>query len=251
LFPYFELFGTKIYIFWITITLCFFLFLWMLKKLSFRFNYDFSIFTKNLIWLSLSTFIFSRIFQIISRWTDIKYITFSNLIITSNYDFSLFWSVFWFLIVLFIILKLKREPFSKYFDWLMLSFLLILFVWYIWAFFWWQVEWTQTNFWIELLYWNNTTPIFPLAILYSIIFFLVFSWLYILSIFVNIKSFIWYLWTVIICLVFIVFENLNWKFDIVKNNYSINFTQLLSIILLIIVVIRLLIISKFFNKKIK
>lgn len=249
MFPYFELFGAKIYTFWITLTLCFFLFLWMLKKLSFRFNYDFSIFTKNLIWFFLSTFLFSRIFHIISRWSDLKYTSTSEIFITSGYDFSLFWAVFWFLVVLFLILKIKKESFNKYFDWLILSFLFVIFIWYIGAFLGWQVVWNQTNTWLDILYWNNSTPIFPLALLYSVLFFISFSSLYILSIFINIKTFIGYLGTLLICLIYIIFERLNWKFDIIKSidENPINFTQLLAIILFVFVVVRLLI----FNKKLK
>jgi hypothetical protein len=250
LFPSFEIFGVEIYTFWITLTVCFFAFLRMLKKLSIRFHYDFSIFTKNLIWFFLSTFIFSRVFYIISRWTDLKYIKNAyEFFISSDYDFSLYWAVFWFLLVLFIILSIKKESFDKYFDWLMLSFLFVLFIWFVWAFLWWQVEWTETNLWIEVYNSYRSNLVFPLAIVYSGLFFLIFSVLYISAVFVNIRTFIWYVGTFLICTIFISFEFLNSSFDIVKDNYWINFTQLLSIILMLYMAFRLIVISKFFSKK--
>lgn len=250
MFPSFEIFGVEIYTFWVTLTICFFAFLRMLKKLSIKFHYDFSIFTKNLIWFFLSTFIFSRIFYIISRWTDLKYIkNASEFFISGSYDFSLFWAIFWFLIVLFIILKIKKESFGKYFDGLILSLLFTLFIWYVGAFLWWQIEWTETNLWIEVYNSYQSNLVFPLAIVYSALFFIIFSGLYISAVFINIKTFIWYIWTISMCLIFIFLEFLNSAFDMLKDNYWINFTQILSIILLIYMVFRLFAVSKFFSKK--
>jgi len=88
MFPSFNVFWQSIYIFGLTLVLCFFLFLWMLKKLSTRFNYDYNIIVNSILWYFLSVFIFSRLFYIISMWKDKKYIdSIFEFLITSNYNF--------------------------------------------------------------------------------------------------------------------------------------------------------------------
>ncbi len=242
MFPFFEPFlWFRIYSFWITITICFFLFLWMLKKLSTRFNYDYSIFTKNILWYFLSIFLFSRLFYVIWKWNDLKYIQNSlEFFIMNDYNFSLFWAFFWFFIILILNLKLRNKHIKDYIDWITISFLFILIFWFIWAFLWWQVFWRETTFWIEVLYSSPYTqvpyqiPIFPLAIVYSILFFIEFSILYILSMFVKIKWFLWYIWLIVFSATILIFEYFTWKYDILKDFININFAQAFSIIIIII-----------------
>lgn len=230
-----------IYTFWLTITFCFFLFLWMLKKLSKKFKFDYSIFSKNIIWYFLSIFIFSRLFYIIWKWNDLKYIKNPiEFFIMTDYNFSLFWAIFWFFIVFLINLKLRKEKLNKYINWIIISFIFILFVWYIWAFLWWQVYWRETSFWIEVLYTHPFStvpyqiPIFPLAIVYSISFFILFSFLYISSMYIKTKWLLWYLWLIIFSCIILIFEFFSWKSDFLKNLININFSQFFSIILIFI-----------------
>lgn len=241
MYPFFEPINWfQIYSFGLTITICFFLFLWMLKKLSIKFNYDYSIFKKNIIWFFLSVFIFSRLFYIIWKWNELKFIKNPiQFFIMNDYNFSLFWWIIWFFIVLLINLRLKKENINKYIDWVVISIIFILFVWYIWAFLWWQVYWRETFIWIEVSYSHPFTPvpyqvpIFPLAITYSISFFMLFSLLYILSMYTKVKWFLWYVWIIAFSSIILIFEFFSWKDDIIKNNFFMNFPQLFAIVFII------------------
>lgn len=241
MYPHFEIFWIVIYVFWLTLTICFFLFLWMLKKTSSRFWSDFSFFTKNIIWYFLSVFIFSRLFYVISNWNDLKYIRNPfDFFIMSDYNFSLAWAIFWFFIFLFLHLNSNRLRLKNYIDPLLISFLFILFIAYLWAFFWWQVYWRETNLWIEILYSNSFSPvpyqisIFPLPIVYSIVFFILFSVIYILSLFVKVRWLLWYIWFISFWSIILILEFFSWKHDLIVNTIWINLIQIFSIFIIII-----------------
>ncbi len=213
----------------------------MLKKLSTRFNYDYSIFIRNILWYFLSTFLFSRLFYIIGKWNDLKYIQNSlEFFIMNDYNFSLFWAIFGFFIILLLNLKLRNKKIENYIDWVVISFLFILIIWFIWAFFWGQIYWRETSFGIEISYSNPYTPvpyqvpIFPLAIVYSIIFFIEFSVLYVLSLFVKIKGLLWYIWLIVFSSTILILEYFTWKYDILKDSININFAQIFSIIIIVL-----------------
>lgn len=238
MYPFFEISGFRIYLFWFTFIIIFFLFYWMLRKLSSRFNYDFELYRANIFWFFISTFIFSRIFYIISQWNDMKFIKKPfEFFIMSDYNFSLYWAIFWFFLVLLLNLKLRKESIIKYVDWLILSFYFVLFIGYIWAFLWWQVYWKPTNLWIEVSYNNSnsfvpyTVPIFPLPIIYAIISFIVFSFLYILKMYIKTKWFVWYLWLGIFASITLVLEFFSWKSDIFSQ-FPFNFNQVCALFLL-------------------
>jgi prolipoprotein diacylglyceryltransferase len=241
MFPFFELiFGIRIYSFGLTIIICFFLFLWMLKKLSTRYDYDDSIFQKNIFWYFISVFIFSRLVYIVWKWNDLKYIRNPlDFFIMSDYNFSLFWAIIGFFIVLAINLRLRKEKLKKYIDGIVISFFFVLFIGLIWAFFGGQIYGRETSFGIEMLYNHPFTsvpfqvPIFPLAIVYSFCFFVVFSALYILSMFVKVKWLLGYLWLIVFSSILLIFEFFSGKYDILKNWTPININQLLSLFLML------------------
>jgi len=227
----------------------------MLKKLWKKYSYDASIFINNILWYFLSVFFFSRLFYIISKWNDLKYINNPlEFFIMNDYNFSLFWAIFWFFIVLIINLKIRKEKIEKYIDWLVLSFLFILIIWYIWAFLWGQVYWRDTNFGIEVIYTNPFTPIpyqspiFPLAIVYSILFFIEFSVLYILSMFIKIRGFIWYIWLLFFWIVILFMENFSGKYDIFKVSTWFDLSQILSVFVIFYAFYKLYYISKIASK---
>ena len=257
MFPFFELFpGFIIYTFGLTITICFFLFLWMLKKLSKKFGYDYSIFTWNILWYFLSVFIFSRLFYVIWKWNDLKYIKDPyEFFIMNDYNFSLVWAILGFFLILIINIKYRKEKIEKYIDAVCLSFLFIWFVWFIWAFLGWQVYGRETNFGFEILYTHSFTPVpfevpvFPLPIVYSITLFILFSVIYILSVFVHIKSLLWYLGFIAFGSIMLIFEFYSWKYDILKNYLWINITQLFSIFLIFFCVYRLFLVFKTEDKE--
>lgn len=223
--------------FWVSITICFFLFLWMINKMSKKLEYSIDIFKNNILWYFISMFFFSRLFYIISKWHDYKSIVNPMyFFIADDYNFSLMWAIFWFLIVFFILLKVRKEEFDKYIYPLVLSFLFILPLWFFWALLWWQVYWIDTNFWIEITYsWDTKIPyilpIFPLPIFYSILFFLLFCALYIWNMYFKEKNILGY-WGIMAfsCIIFIM-EFFSWKPDIFKEYMHLNLSQISAIII--------------------
>jgi len=250
LYPILEIFDFKLYSFWITLLLCFVAFFYIMRKLSKKYSFDRAIFINPILLYFISMFFFSRLFHIISKWYDFRFIENSvQFFVSTDYDFSLFWALFGFFIILFINLRIKWEKLIKYIDSILLSFLLLLSIWSIWALLWWQIYWTPTNFWIELTYNKfSSTPLFPLAIVYFLFFFLEFAILYILSMYIKIKWFIWYIWFLFFSLTILVFENFSWKHDIFDNYIFINMNQVLAILLMIFSFYRLYILSKISSK---
>lgn len=257
MFPLFEpITWLIIYTFWLTIVICFFAFLWMLKKLSTRFAYDFLIFQKNILWYFLGVFIFSRLFYVIWKWHDLKYIKNPlEFFVMSDYNFSLAWAIFWFLLVFYITTRLRKERLNNFIDGLSISFYFVLAIGFIWALLWGQVYGRETMYWIEILYSNPFTPVpyqvpvFPLPIIYSISFFILFSVTYILSMYVHIKWIIWYTSLIIFSSIILIFEFFTWKYDIFKDLLWINLMQSFSIIFIIFCFYRLFLI--FSSKDIK
>lgn len=241
MYPFFQIFWVQIYTFGIALVLCFFLFIWSLKHLSGKFWYNFLFFQSNIVWYFLSVFIFSRLFFVISRWNDMKFIKDPfEFFIMSNYNFSLFWAVFWFFLVLFLNVKLEKSSINKYIDGVVLSCFFILPLWYIGSLLWWQVYGRETLMGIEILYSHPYTlvpyqvPVFPLPIVYSIITFLLFCGLYILSMFIHIRWYIWYIWLLVFWSLVLILEFFSWKFDIVSSLLPFNLNQIFALILVIV-----------------
>jgi prolipoprotein diacylglyceryltransferase len=62
----------------------------MLKKLSSRFAYSHELITKNILWYFLGVFIGARIFYVIAKWSELKYIANPfEFFISNDYNFSL------------------------------------------------------------------------------------------------------------------------------------------------------------------
>lgn len=250
--PFFELFTNfKIYTFGLTLTICFFSALWMLKKLSKRYALDMNIFTNNILWYFFWVFIFSRLFYIIWKWNDIKYIQNPfDFFITSDYNFSLVWAIFGFVLVFLMHLKARKENINKYIDPLVITFIFVLTIGFIGAFLGWQVYGKNTQIGIEILYTHSHTPVpyqvpvFPLPLIYTGLYFILFCVLYIGSMYVHIKWIIWYFWLIIFSCILLIFEFFSWKTDILFNHTNINITQLFSILLIIVCIYRLFLIMK-------
>lgn len=241
MYPYFNLFWIfNIYTFWLTLTICFFIFLAILKKLCHRFWINSTFFFNRILWYFLSVFFFSRVFYVISNWDSFKFIQDPlQFFLMSDYNFSLFWAIFWYLLVLFITIIVHWLRSWKYVDVSLLSFLFTGFFGFIWAFLWGQVYGNQTNFWFEITY--NTinsivpyeVPVFPLPIFYSLLFIILFTFCYIISIFINIRWIVWYFWFILFWFLTLILENYSWKYDFFKIEYWINFNQISSIVLII------------------
>jgi len=219
---------------------CFFLFLWNLKRLAKRFGYSFSFFTQNIIWFFLSTLFFSRLFYVIGKWNDMKFIKDPfQFFIMSDFNFSLFWAIFWFLLVLKILTKIEKSSITRYIDGVSLSFLFILVIWYIGAFFGWQVYGRETMMGIEILYSNAFTPVpyqvpvFPLPIIYTLGSFIIFCAMYMLSLFIHLRWYIWYIGLMLFGAMIIIFESFSGKQDILSVSSIFNLPQIYATILII------------------
>lgn len=254
--PFFTIFDIPVYTFWLTLTVCFLLFLWMLKKMSHRFWINPTFFLNRIFLYFFTTFVFSRFFYVISQWNDFKFI--NNLFeffIMSDYNFSLIGAIFWFFLVLLVNLRFHRLPAWKYVDVVFISFLFISVIWYIWAFFGGQVYGMETHYGIEILYTNPFSPvtyevpIFPLSLIYALLNFILFCVLYILILFVNIRGLVWYLWLIIFSWFLIVLENFSGKSDYFKDLFGVWFTQIWAIFFIVFSVLSLYTIYRWESKE--
>ncbi len=158
----------------------------------------------------------------------------------NDYNFSLIWAFFWFFLVLYISVILHNLRSGKYVDVSVLSFLFASIIWYFWAFLGGQVYGKETNYGIEVLYSNAFSPIpyevpvFPLAIIYCLVFFVLFSVLYMLAMFVSVRGIIGYTGLILIGAIFIVLENFSGKYDFFKTELWINFNQIGAIAFIIV-----------------
>lgn len=232
---------TQIYVFGLTIVACFFLFLWMLKKLSLRFNYEYHFFTDSVLWYFLSVFFFSRLFYVIAMWRDMKHIDgFFTFFITSDYNFSLYWALFGFFVPFLFKARFLKKPVSKYIDGVVIAFLFVTIPWYIGAFFGWQVYGKITSYGIEIPYTSNTVfvpltgDLFPLPLVYAFVCFLLFSFLYIVSLYVKTRGIIGYGWLGIFSAIVLGLDFFSWKIDIFTSNYSVNISQVCAAFTIII-----------------
>ncbi|MDQ7009468.1 MAG: prolipoprotein diacylglyceryl transferase [Candidatus Gracilibacteria bacterium] len=240
MFPYIDVNGLfQIYIFGLTIVICFFLFFWMFKKLSIRFAYEDSFVTNSILWYFLSTFFFSRLFYIISRWKDMQHIKNPfDFVIMSDYYFSLFGAIFGFLLVLLFNTRLFHKDIKPYLDGAVLSFLFVSIFGYIGAFFGGQVYGKITDYGIEIPYNNSssvvplTGELFPLPFVYSIVFFILFSVLYILSMYVKVRGLLGYIGLGMFGAIVLGLDFFSGKTDIFQTAYNINISQISALILI-------------------
>jgi prolipoprotein diacylglyceryltransferase len=118
-----------------------------------------------------------------------------------------------------------------------LSFLFILIIGYIGAFFGGQVYGRETSFGIEILYKNPFTPVpyqvpvFPLPIVYTLMSFFIFSAMYMLSLFIHIKGYIGYMGLILFSAMILIFEFFSGKQDIVSIYSVFNLPQIYALIL--------------------
>lgn len=241
MYPFFEPFpGVFIYTFWLTLSICFFVFLFLLYRNAKKFSYDFTFFTHNIIWFFLSTFFFSRLFYVIANWYDQRFIWEKPLqfFIMSDFNFSLFGAIFGFLFVYYMLTRLEKRNFERYIDGSVIAFFGVLVIGFIWAFFGGQVYGRETTLWIEILYNMHTfspipfqVPIFPLPLIYALFSLFIGIWVYTLSLFVHIRGFIWYVGLLIFSAMVLILEFFSGKQDILSIHSFINFPQLCALIL--------------------
>lgn len=250
MFSQFIVLGIPIYTFWLSLSICFILFFWMLYRLSLKLWINTNFFLNNIFFYFISMFIFSRLFYVISEWRDFKFVFeewsswYLKFFLMQDYNFSLIWWIFWFLLVLFFQIKKYKIRSEKYIDAIVLAFLFAWIIWYLWAFLGWVIWWKPTNLPIWISYNNDALssskwpayvwPLFPLWMIYSILSFIIFVTLYFTRIFVKIEWFVWYLGIIIFSSLLLILENFNWAEDIFNSYVFINLTQIWAIFLIII-----------------
>lgn len=155
--------------------------------------------------------------------------------IMSEYNFSLFGAIFGFLLVLGLLTRLEKSSPKKYIDGVVLSFLFVMVIGYIGSFFGGQVYGRETNFGIEMTYSSPFSlvpfqvPVFPLPIVYAVATFLLFSALYILSLFIHVRGFIGYLGLLLFSAMVLCLEYFSGKQDILSVETSFNLPQLCAV----------------------
>ena len=244
MYPSFTLFGVTVYTFWLALSASLGLFIWMLYRLSLKFGINTNFFLGNILFFFLSSFLFSRIFYILAEWRDYKFIFSEGVFkffFMSDYNFSLIWAFFWFLLVLYIYIRKFKLSSNKYIDAVILSFLFAAIVWFLWAFLGGQICGKPTDLSIGISYVNFpdskcpfTSPTFPLALIYTIISFLLFSALYIVRQFINIEGFVGYIGILIFACVLFIGEFFSGNMDIFRSFIPLNLNQIGAIVLLLI-----------------
>lgn len=242
MYPQIDIFPFTIYTFGLALSISFILFFFMLYKLSLKFRINENFFIGNILWFFLATFLFSRFFYIVAEWQDAGLIFRQGIIkflLMSDYNFSLMGGVFWFMGVL--LFQLRRFSLSsrKYIDAVVLAFFFAAIVGFIGAFFWGQIYGKPTDSFIGITYTSPisnspyTSPMFPLALFYSFISFLLFVVLYMVRIFTKIEGFVGYVGVVIFSAVLIIAEFYNGNTDAFRTFFWLNLNQIGAIFLII------------------
>lgn len=241
MYPQFEFSnGLTVYTFGISLSVSFLLFFWMLRKLSKKYAINDKFFIGNAFPLFLSSFVFSRLFNFASEWRDFLDEGFVRFFFTSGYDFSWAGGVFGFLAFLFFRLsKHKLKP-EKYLDAVVLAFLFAGIVGYLGAFFGGQIYGKPTYLPFGITYTDPSTvnpyssPVVPLAFLYSVGCFFLFVPLYILrATFVKIEGLVGYFGIAAFSAIVLVGEFWNGAEDSIKPIFFLNMNQLMTVALIL------------------
>lgn len=241
MYPQIEIFSITIYTFGLALSIAFLLFFFMLYRLSLKFNINTNFFLGNVLWFFLSTFLFSRLFYVIAEWQNFKTIFSEGIIkflLMSDYNFSLMGGMVGFMVVLFFQIKRFKLSSRKYIDAIVLAFLFAGIVGFIGAFFGGQIYGKPTDAFIGITYTNPmsnspyTSPMFPLALFYSLVCFLLFVVLYIARLFVKIEGLIGYVGIVLFSAILLIAEFYNGGTDLFRSHVVLNLNQIGAIVLI-------------------
>ncbi|MDD2565973.1 MAG: prolipoprotein diacylglyceryl transferase [Candidatus Gracilibacteria bacterium] len=170
----------------------------------------------------------------------------------TDYNFSLIGGIIGFFLVLYFKIKKFKLKSEKYIDAAVLAFLFAAIIGYIGTFLGGQIIGKPTDLGIGVTYTNTFSKspysgaVFPLAILYSIFSFILFTGLYITRIFIKIEGFIGYIGMIIFSSLLLIFEFFNGNPDIFSSYVILNITQLGAIGLIIFASLGL---SKIYKKE--
>lgn len=247
MFPFIKIWDITLWTFGITLSVSLLIFFWMLFKITKKIWININFFLSWFVFFFLFSFFFSRLFYVIAEWRDFWFIIqeplhsmLAKFFLTSDYNMSLSWWVFWFFLALYIKTKKYHLSLEKYLDSIVISFMFAAIGWYLWAFVWWQVYGVPTTLpiWIDYNNINSTIPfsgkIFPLAIIYSIFSFFIFTYIYMLRIVTKKDWVSWYLWLFLFSIVIFIFEFFNWNVDIFELYIKFNINQIFFFVVAII-----------------
>jgi hypothetical protein len=101
-----------------------------------------------------------------------------------------------------------------------------------------QVYGRETMIGIEILYSHphslvaSQVPVFPLPIVYTFVSFVIFSAMYILSLFIHIRGYIGYIGLVLFGAMILIFESFSGKQDILSVSSVFNLPQVFALVLI-------------------
>lgn len=243
MFPSFDVFGVSVYSFGLSLSIAFVVFFWLLSRLSFKLGINTQFFLSGSLWFFLSSFFFARFFWVLAEWRDFQFIfaegSFSGLLtkfsFMSDYNMSLAGGIFGFLLVLFLRVRQKRMSGAKFIDAVVLAFLLAAVIGYIGAFLGGQIMGTPTELPIGITYPESSpaarysTPVFPLALVYSLAAFCLFAAAYIFRALVHVDGLAGYIAMGAFAAVLFMFEGFNASDDMFRAYVHINLTQIAAI----------------------
>lgn len=235
-FPFTEF---KIYTFWLWLSLSFIAFIYMLRKMSKKTGVNQNFFAGNALLFVGSTFLFSRLFFIISEWSDYKYLIqdrIVNFFLMTDYNLSFIWGVFGFLLVLIYLIYRHQQSHEKYIDVIVVSFFFAAIIGYLAALLGGQIYGKPTGLPIGIVYQGEdmnipyTSAVIPLALFYSLLSFTTFTLLYIAKELNKIPGFIGYMGIGIFSIILLVGEFFSGAQDIFHSFIGINLTQVGAIV---------------------
>lgn len=243
MYPQIEILGVTIYTFGLALSLSFILFFFMLYKLSEKFGINANFFLGNVLWFFLSMFIFSRFFYIIAEWRDFQFLWSRGVLkffLMSDYNFSLMGGILGFMVVLLFQLKRFKISARKYIDAIVLAFLFASIVGFIGAFFGGQIYGRPTDSFMGIAATSDvsntpyTSPMFPLALLYSFVSFFLFFCLYLIRKFTKIEGLVGYIGILLFAIVLFSAEFYSGGTDIFKAYIFFNLNQIGAVLLFIL-----------------
>lgn len=240
MYPNIEIFSVTIYTFGLALSISFVLFFFMLYKLSEKFGINANFFLWNVLWFFLSMFVFSRLFYIMAEWHDFQFLWNQGILkflLMSDYNFSLMWGILGFMIVLIFQLKRFKISARKYVDAIVLAFLFASIIGFIGAFFGGQIYGRPTDSFMGIAATSDmsntpyTSPMFPLALLYSFVSFTLFFCLYLVRKFTKIEGLVGFVGVTIFSIVLFSAEFYSGGTDIFETYLFFNLNQIGSIFL--------------------
>ena len=243
MYPQITIFGITIYTFGLSLSISFVLFFFMLYKLSLKFGINANFFLSNVLWFFLSMFIFSRFFYIIAEWRDFQFLWNQGILkflFMSDYNFSLMGGILGFMVVLIFQLKRFKISARKYIDAIVLAFLFASIIGFIGAFFGGQIYGRPTDSFMGISSTSDTSntpyisPMFPLALVYSVVAFILFFCLYLVRKFTKIEGLVGYIGILLFSIIFFSLEFYNGGSDLFKTFLYFNLNQIGSFLLFLL-----------------